>query len=130
MARAAYEAEHEGEAMMTMDERVEAAARAIAIAHGTDPDQEARGLTHAVADRGDGIPALISDHRGKLWEMWIVDARAALAAAFPELSGDKPTHWLAPMEATEGMMAVSYGACDPEDWARARDAYLGKGDGG
>lgn len=64
---------------MTMDERVEAAARALTLADGwysgalLAPMAEARKA-----------------YRDK--------ALKAIAAAFPELTGDKPTHWIAPVE--------------------------------
>lgn len=71
-----------------------------------------------------------------------------LAAAFPELHGDKPTHWLAPMEATAAMQkAVAFGEYittsfgdehytfdyvsgdnAADIFVGMRDAYLGKGD--
>ena len=51
----------------------------------------------------------------KLWDLDVEVAngrmRRALEVGFPELFSDPPTHWLAPMEATEGMReAVAYGS--------------------
>jgi hypothetical protein len=94
---------------MTMDERVEAAARA--------------GLAHRGLDWDITTPEWRKEFQTQF--------SVALAAAFPELHGDKPTHWLAPMEATEDMrdaMADQMGS--RAEWGAARDAYLGKGDGG
>lgn len=95
---------------MTMDERVEAAKRAILCRYGNMTEKEAELL-----------------------------ARMALHAGVPEFHGDKPTHWLAPWEITDDMIdAVDRigGDDDPGwwisdyEWDRIRDAYLGKGDGG
>lgn len=61
--------------MTTMVERM---ARAIAANHGVDPDMLGPGQRH-VADI-DGIPTIVSDHRGPLWKMWVSDAIAALRA--------------------------------------------------
>lgn len=68
-------------------------------------------------------------------EIWDSYARTVIAAAFPELSGDKPG-WIAPWEPTkemwaagrvvDGYMLHSVGSV----WDAMRDAYLGKGDGG
>lgn len=83
---------------MTMDERVERAKRAILC---RVPD--GYGMTEIEAE---------------------LYARMSLHAAFPELHGDKPTHWLAPMEvdnAGDTVKAV---------WRKVRNRYLGKGDGG
>jgi len=63
--------------------------------------------------------------------------RSMLAAAFPELHGDKPG-WIAPWEATETMENAAWDTAprqgddmEPTRAYRAmRDAYLGKGDGG
>lgn len=63
-----------------MSEMIERAARAIAVAHGTDPDQEGPGQRHAVPME-DGTTAIITDHFGPLWKMWVPDARAAILAA-------------------------------------------------
>jgi hypothetical protein len=91
--------------MMTMDERVEAAQDAMC--------------------------------ESKMWPVVFASgaaaelARIALAAAFPELQGDKPTHWLAPWDITEHMAAEMECQFSTESqWTAARDAYLGKGDGG
>lgn len=61
--------------------RIEAAARAILREH--------------VADNGDA---------DAIWSENL--ARVALDAAFPELSSDPPSAWLAPWEATEAMQAA------------------------
>ena len=61
-----------------MSDMVERVARALAINHGVDPDEEGPGRRH-VAER-DGIPSILMDHAGPLWEMWMSDARAAMAA--------------------------------------------------
>lgn len=106
---------------MTMDERVEAAARATAESFGW------RGW-----DRDDGEPS--NTIRGH----YFASARAALAAAFPELHGDQPKGWIAPWESDGAMddaahLASEYkwiGADPMVVWAAMRDAYLGKGDGG
>jgi len=83
---------------MTLEERIEAAARAIS------------GL-----DRRDW-PAVPEGHRAK--------AFMALRAAFPELFTDPPTHWLAPVEATERMKTLA--EVSPVGWREARDAYLNR----
>ena len=118
---------------MTMDERVEAAESAL-MNSKMWPVVFAAGAAHEVA-------------------------RIALAAAFPELHGDKPTHWLAPMEATEAMHRAAAATAPAQEykrlveesgtrqvgaqvtapvhdvlpsivaWPAMRDAYLGKGDG-
>lgn len=80
---------------MTMDERIEAAAEVGRL---------------ALMSRGNHSPISL--------------VRLIAEAVVPELSGDKPTHWLAPMEADRASDIVK-GA-----WRQLRDAYLGKGDGG
>lgn len=114
--------------------RIEAAARAIAVQHGVDPDQEGPAVVHAVEDRGDGIPALISDHRGPLWRMWVDDAKAAIEAAFPEFIPEifdgLPHAWIAPWEATLKMTMFPEGYCSAQEWQQAyramRDAHLSR----
>lgn len=68
-------------------------------------------------------------------------AEAALRAAFPELFSDPPSHWLAPWEATEEMIAAAHVAnplgCDvelaaevyPPTFAAMRDSHLSKEEG-
>ena len=60
---------------MTMIERV---ARALAIAHGTDPDAGSAQVRHVVEI--DGQSHILTDHMGPLWRMYKTDARAAIAA--------------------------------------------------
>lgn len=97
---------------MTMDERIEAAAHKWAPLAWT-----AIGLGDTVA------------HAARR-EASLRDVKEIIVAAFPELSGDKPTHWLAPWEATDEMWEAQHYR-EPEDrWKNMRDAYLGKGDGG
>lgn len=98
---------------MTMDERIEAAARAHDPDWWESADEEARDIVR----------------------VWM---RRAIAAAFPELSGDKPTHWLAPIFATTKMIDAPTALFKSDGplrsaslcWVLMRDAYLGKGDGG
>lgn len=102
---------------MTMDERVEAAARAY------DPDAFAETASEA-------LRRATRQH-----------VREILAAAFPELHGDQPKGWIAPWDPTDKMcLATTAGAADEvsdalrwdveHEWKSLRDAYLGKGDGG
>ena len=67
------------------DSLVERVARALAINHGVDPDEEGPGRRH-VAER-DGIPSILMDHAGPLWEMWVSDARVSIAAMRVPVSG-------------------------------------------
>lgn len=69
---------------------VERAARKIAIHQGVDPDQLGPGERH-VADV-DGIPTIISDHRGPLWRMWIPQAQIALAEVWPAIEALQILH--------------------------------------
>lgn len=55
-----------------------AAARAICINHGVDPDIEGPGQRHAV--EVDGVTTIVTDHIGPLWRMWLDDAKVAIRA--------------------------------------------------
>lgn len=102
---------------MTLDERLEAAARALC------------GKFWSELDWRELSP--------KAKEVYRDAGRAALAAAYPELSAG--THWLAPMEATDAMARafLSIKSSVPDDpragptmaqaWRAARDAYLKEG---
>lgn len=109
--------------MMTMDERVEAAAIAY-----------------------DPIGWRMTDDVGREQRKRYI--RNGIAAGVPELHGSEPTHWLAPMEATGEMRksiafgrytTTSYGGEEntfdyiseenaAEIFIDMRDDYLGKGD--
>jgi len=128
--------------MMTMDERVEAAARVIR------PDW----FVYVGPDGESGL-ANYPGQTARMQESARQVAREALAVAFPELYGDKPG-WIAPWEATDGMYksALEFALIRMEEagvdglspwkdyppirgttegmFAAMRDAYLGKGDGG
>ena len=111
---------------MTMDERVKAAVEAFGVAGWA-----ALGL-------GD---IRLSPRAEELASQYV---REIIAAAFRELSGDKPTHWLAPTLLRERVDTVleTFGAAEAAGYQSrdrqyaidmlrpARDAYLGKGDGG
>ena len=47
-----------------------------------------------------------------------------LAAAFPELYGPSPTHWIAPNEPTSEMMVAGWNT--ERLWPVMRSAYLGE----
>lgn len=102
---------------MTPDERLEAAARAAW------EWQEAPRISW------DGL----GEHSKTLL---LAKAKVTLAAAYPELSAG--THWLAPMEMTEGMVravddadsATSLFLYPENAWIAARDAYLKEGGNG
>ena len=54
---------------------------------------------------------------------------AALDAAFPELAGDSPTAWLAPIEPTEEMWGAGDRECNDDEplgtvWTAMRQTYL------
>jgi len=101
---------------MTMDERIEAAAR---LAYEAEP---------FVDIKGDPIPwAELSAHVKQFPKRTVAPI---IAAAFPELSGDKPTHWLAPRVPTVEMQNAALESPSYIPWIAMRDAYLGKGDGG
>ena len=68
---------------MTDEQRVEAAARAMVKL----------GVTRRAA--GKQIPTRYEE------------AQEALRSAYPELYGDKPSHWLAPWEATQEMLEAA-----------------------
>jgi hypothetical protein len=106
---------------MTPD-RIEAAARAMARAEFPEYDD-------------DEFEVFWSASEGAYTRQERKAARAAIAAAYPELAAG--THWLAPMEATEGMIEAGgrvvaqfdrrfdMGDGTAEDaWAAMRDAYL------
>lgn len=57
---------------------VEQVARALAIAHATDPDEEIPGERFTIEDHG--ITRIITSHRGPLWKMWTNDAQAVITA--------------------------------------------------
>ena len=108
-------------APMTWDERVEAAAREMAAEQEYPQDWDSWERR--------------TEHNRKQWR---ADARSVLAAAFPELSGDKPTRWIAPWE-SDGLMDDAARTATGQKWigtepmvlwSAMRDAYLGKGDGG
>jgi len=108
---------------MTIDERIEAAARA---------------LNEAVSPQD--FKPLEWLKKGQKQEIR-AKARKAIAAAFPELSGDKPG-WIAPWEPTDAMChAVVAGTLEDDvtdavrwdvgyEWRILRDAYLGEGNAG
>jgi len=116
---------------MTMDERVEAAARAAYADKGSYGDERLAW---------DAAASIIGEDEARAaHETFRSMARAAIAAAFPELHGDQPKGWIAPWEATEEMNDAVDDARDRYDhefitssraFQVARDAYLGKGDGG
>jgi len=108
---------------MTMDERVKAAVEAFGV-----EGWAALGL-------GD---IRLSPRADELASQYV---REILAAAFPELSGDKPG-WIAPWEPTDAMChAVVAGTLEDDvtdavrwdvgyEWRILRDAYLGEGNAG
>jgi hypothetical protein len=114
-----------------MDERIEAAARAHDPELFVHPLHEPGQCEYCDEERA---------HARK-------HIREIIAAAFPELSGDKPTHWLAPMEPADEMIRAgrreaafvnsdaasiyrAMGAAARGERTEAADAYLGKGGGG
>jgi hypothetical protein len=62
---------------MTTDP-IERVARALAINHAIDPDEQGPAETHMT--KIDGVPTIISDHRGPLWELWCGDSEVAIEA--------------------------------------------------
>jgi hypothetical protein len=101
---------------MTPD-RIEAAARAMARVQFPEYDD-------------DEFEVFWSASEGAYTRQERKAARAAIAAAYPELAAG--THWLAPMEATEGMYlaylrsvpgSILWGAFDAI-YRAMRDAYL------
>ena len=126
---------------MTMDERIEVVAPLFYPLIRVVPEAMPSTWDNATDDAKDICRRL---------------ARQFLTAAFPELSGDKPTHWLAPMEVTKEMVVAGEDALDDfkdSDWGSGpdgsthsyeffrsghckgmfeamRDAYRGEGDGG
>lgn len=84
MARAAFASimeqiqEHE-----PSDGMLEAAARAIATEHETDPDAQGPGQRHVIENNG--VTTILTDWHGPLWKMWVADGKAALSAAFSTL---------------------------------------------
>ncbi|MBS0175495.1 MAG: hypothetical protein JSR64_15750 [Nitrospira sp.] len=133
---------------MTMDERIEAAARAAYADKGSYGDERLAW---------DAAASIVGEDEARAThEAFRSMARAAIATAFPELSGDKPTGWIAPLEVTKEMVMAGEDALeDFKDsdydsgadgsthsytyfrsghckgmFEAMRDAYLGKGDGG
>jgi len=109
--------------MTTMDERIEAAARAE---YATMPYLDEEGEVIPWEDLHENVRV------GRCNEM-----RPFIAAAFPELQGDKPTHWLAPIEPTLEMELAAdrfdhreLPSRGYQHFVAMRDAYLGKGGGG
>lgn len=105
---------------MTPSDRIEAAARAMWTMNSLASEM---GLTW------DASP--FSEHYREV-------AAAAVAAAYPELNGDSPSHWLAPNEATEEMEAAAEALDDrtgfydrnasgEEHYRAMRDAYRDEG---
>lgn len=89
---------------MTLDERIEAAARAVDPAVWDQMDEEERTAQYAEVAR-------------------------VFAAAFPELFTSPPTMWLAPMEISDDMRKVMpmVFAQEPANmWRAARDAHLNR----
>ena len=132
---------------MTMDERIEAAARAIALDLGWEPREVAAMFTPPYSDPYKDLAGSFTD-----------SARVAIAAAFPDLQGDRPahviaphqvetldvykelvegTHWLAPWESDGEMDDAAHKAAGHKWvgtepmvlWSAMRDAYLSKGGG-
>jgi hypothetical protein len=131
--------------MMTMDERVEAAARRMCEVDKLAPEPDA--------------PIIWNGKPAKAWEARVPIVLAVAEVLWPELHGDKPTHviaphqvmtvdvykelfegthWLAPWE-SDGLMDDAARTATGQKWigtepmvlwSAMRDAYLGKGDGG
>ena len=68
-------------------------------------------------------------------QIYMPAARDILRASYPELHGDKPSHWLAPWEASEEMLTAaensphgdSYHYAAPRhQWPAMRTAHLAK----
>ena len=114
---------------MTMDERIEVVARVY------DPQ-----AFNPLPGHEPGKCSMCDENRDYARKK----AREFLAAGVPELSGDKPTHWLAPTLLRERVDTVleKFGADEASGYRShdrqyaldmlrpVRDAYLGKGDGG
>ena len=80
---------------MTLDERIEKAARALfAHDHSGSGDDDPRGDPDALWNKS-GVK--------KNWEIYKTMAHMALLWAFPELFADPPQGWIAPWEATQEM---------------------------
>lgn len=115
---------------MTLDERIEAAARALyecnpEMDQPVDPDNRPTGPAVLVSWKSarEARPREAGGIRD--------DARAVLTAAFPELFTSPPTGWIAPWEAAEGMVTAmsdldSNGRYEWLRWSGARDAYLNR----
>lgn len=107
-----------------MSEMVERVARAIAVNHGVDPDQEGPGTRHAVEEGG--VTRILTAHMGPLWKMWIPDARAAIEAMFSAkpgaVEGSRDTVHL-----SHPVLAEDYKAAQEEINRRKRDEFLNHG---
>ena len=90
---------------MTLNERIEAAARVI-----------------YAEDWGDA-PSF--DEIGEDRQNFLLSALAIVRAAFPELTSSPPTHWPAPWEPTDAMVRC-WSDVSPFRWAEVRDAYLNR----
>lgn len=88
---------------MTLDERIEKAARLFAVSAGRDPDS---------------LGILSSEPTWKLWEP---EARTVLRLAFPELFADPPTHKIVPLEPTEAMIDAGMPFAEGETTIDASD---------
>lgn len=75
---------------MTSPDLIEKIARAIAVNHGVDPDEEGPGQRHAV-EGDNGMATIVVDHMGPLWQLWIGDAEAALSVIISVLK--TPSDW-------------------------------------
>lgn len=131
---------------MTRDERIEAAARAICAKANDNWDDIPESKQDWTNKRGQ-FNGRFRDVNEPYRLDYLAMVTAAIDAAYPELAGENPTHWLAPMEMTDDMASASMDAeiyCDICDidialtreglvkaarlgWSAARDVYLKEG---
>jgi len=107
-------------------ERIERAARAIAAVNGDDFDAVPRDKSEWTEKRGN-FAGRFRDVNEPTKIDYLAMAGVAAAELYPELASG--THWIAPMEATEGMKEAGGLSAYIDDWAGAvwqamRDAHL------
>lgn len=96
----------------------------------TDPDRierAARALARAdFPDYGEDELAVFWAASGRYRTAQRKAARAVLAAAYPEIHANPPSHWLAPWEATIKMGDVEWWTMERSGdvWRVWRDSYL------
>jgi len=105
---------------MTMDERIEAAAKAMRP-FWFGQTYDLHGSQEVMLSN---YPGMTAEYQKRARS----DAAIAIEAAFPELFTDPPTAWIAPWEATPGMIDAYWNATHAittaDNYAAMRDAHI------